>query len=124
NTQAQEIVATNDSMFVRIINHYKYPERYPGQNVYVTKVNLYHHLEKLNQMVHAQKFLLNETLTKADIAVFPFVRQVVQIAPAEFHIPSLKDLMLWLDYFLKHPLFEQIMAKHPVWQKDDTDILL
>lgn len=124
NRRGEEIIATNDSAFVKIIHHYKYPERYPDEDFQQTKINLHHHLERLNHMVRAQQFLLGNELTKVDIAVFPFVRQAVQIAPADFRIPSLNRLMSWLDFFLQHPIFEQIMAKHPTWHLGDSDILL
>lgn len=119
--KAQTIIRLNDTQLVGIAHRYKYCDKYPDVDFAVTEKNLYEHLEKFDHLIGDKQFFLGDTLTKADIAIFPFIRQIVQIAPEKFAQPSLKNLMRWLDSFLKHPIFSQVMAKYPVWRAGDEE---
>ncbi len=122
--RADEIVIDNDTKFVRLINYYKYPERYPEQDLKTSEKELMRYLEKIDERLKEHSFLLGPSMSYADIAVFPFVRQAVQISPEKFQTSSLARLLKWLDYFLMHPLFEQIMIKHRPWMPGDQEISL
>lgn len=122
--EAEILIANNDTAFVKLIHYYKYPERYPEQDTKHTQKKLFEHLGMLDQRLSVHAFLLGQTMTSVDIAIFPFVRQLVQIKPAAFHLPSLQHLLKWLDYFLNHPLFKSIMTNYPPWSPRDKKIVL
>jgi hypothetical protein len=55
-----------------------------------------------------------------DIALFPFVRQWMMVDENRFQQLDLKPLSAWLNFMIMSDLFNQAMAKYPVWR--DTEI--
>lgn len=121
--EAQALIQFNDTEFVKIAHRYKYRDKYPEADFHPNEQKLYQHLATLNHRLSSRSFLIADNITKADIAVFPFIRQVVQIAPEKFAMSSLQQLMQWLNNFLQLPLFEYIMFNHAVWVPGDSDVI-
>lgn len=120
---AQEMVRANDSDFVKILHRYKYRIRYPEHEFQPNEEKLYRSFAALDKKLNTHQFLLGDTITKADIALFPFVRQAVLIEPEKFARPSLKHVMRWLNYFLHDAHFVHAMTKYPVWLPGDADTI-
>ena len=58
--------------------------------------------------------------SKADIAIFPFIRQFAFVDKAWFDSADYPALQRWLNHFLQSDLFNQVMQKHTVWQQFET----
>lgn len=106
----------NDGSFKRLLDAYKYPERHPEYSVdhYFAKA-LESHLMPMNLALEQHQFLLDEYLSLADVALFPFIRQFYGVDPLRFEQHKFVGLKRWLDDFLESPLFLKVMEKHPVW---------
>lgn len=121
--KAHDAIRYNDTVFVKIIHRYKYRDLYPPETFSDNENKLYEHLESLDVELRSKPFLLADSLTRVDIAVFPFVRQVVQINREQFTHPSLARLMHWLDNFLHTPLFHHVMTSYKVWAPNDEPVI-
>jgi glutathione S-transferase len=72
---------------------------------------LHAHLQKLESVLAKQAFILGDTLSLADIHVFPFYRQL-QKAKLDFSTTyNYPATNAWLERIVKMPSFERVMAK-------------
>jgi glutathione S-transferase len=114
----------NDSTFKAALDRYKYFERYPEhpQNFYRAQGEVF--LQQLETRLCSKKFLLSDTLSSADAAIFPFVRQFAEVDKEWFAQSPYIALQLWLANFLHSNAFAAVMKKYPVWQLDNAPILM
>lgn len=123
NGRIQSLIDYNDTTFVKIIHKYKYRECYSKNELIENEVQLSQHLHKLDTLLKENTFLVSNRPSIADLALFPFVRQVFMVNPDDFQKLGLIHLTRWLHYFVKHPLFLPVMAKHPIWQPNQEPII-
>ena len=119
--KAQNLIEFNDRVFVRLIHKYKYRVRYPEDEYAVNKQALHEHMHVLNNALSHHTFLCSENISIADLALFPFIRQIFIVDSA--HTLRFGHLGRWLDYFVQHPCFSLAMTKYPVWQPHDEPII-
>ena len=107
----------NDGEFKGWLDKYKYADRFPeyAQSVYRQKGEPF--LQAIELALSKQIYLLGEQLTAADIAVFPFVRQFVNVDKAWFQQTGYPRLKAWLNGLLESPVFMEVMKNRPVWQR-------
>jgi glutathione S-transferase len=111
-----EWVAKNDGPFKKLLDQYKYPDRYPDIKLEETlsqAVALY--LGPINERLKANPYLLGPRVSLADIAIFPFVRQFVMVEPDWIDQAGLNFLKQWLNAHLESSLFLSVMQKYPTW---------
>jgi glutathione S-transferase len=72
-------------------------------------------LNKLEARLRQTKFLFNNAITLADIAIFPFVRQFAAVDSAWFETAPYPALQAWLTSLITSSLFESIMQKQPTF---------
>ncbi len=113
---AFSLVLENDSTFKRALDCYKYPERHPDQpqHFYRTQGEVW--LQKLEMRLSVTPYLLGDTMSIADAALLPFVRQFAAVDANWFASAPYPKLRDWLDRFTHSELFAQVMQKFPVWQ--------
>jgi glutathione S-transferase len=112
-----EWVEKNDGPFKKLLDQYKYPDRYPDISLEETlsqAMALF--LGPINQQLKANPYLLGPKLSLADIALFPFVRQFAMVHPDWLDQSGLLFLKQWLNERLESPLFIGVMQKNPTWQ--------
>jgi glutathione S-transferase len=121
---AKPLLNQNDSTFKASLDRYKYSERYPEhpQNFYRAQGEVF--LQKLESCLRSKKFLLSGTLSIADAAIFPFVRQFAEVDQEWFAHSPYPALRRWLDNWLISSEFAAVMKKYPVWQLGDAPILM
>lgn len=107
-----ELIAENDSSFKQALDRYKYPQRYPNEDCSDARDDGLVFLNKLNTQLISQPYLLGETLSYADIAIFPFVRQFANVDFGWFENSQLRGLQIWLDERVNSQLFKAIMEKN------------
>ena len=74
---------------------------------------------------NGQCWLIGSNETIADWSLWPFVRQYRLINPKKFELEEdLYYLKMWLNFFLEHKLYDQLMMKIEYWSKTDKDIIL
>lgn len=122
-THAEELIECNDQEFKYWLDRYKYFDRYPeaGQLEYRQKGEQF--LQQLEKLLAKNNFLLGKNPSKADLAIMPFVRQFAHVNREEFYQLPYQHLQKWLQFWLAHPVFEQIMKKYPPWQVGDKPSL-
>ena len=111
------LLRTNDGDFKRLLDRYKYPDRYPEdgrlrEDVRAQAVAAL--LTPLEIRLLAERYLGGATPCATDLAIFPFVRQFAAVEPDWFAAQPLPALQAWLADWLGSRLFEVCMTKQPV----------
>ena len=114
----EALIAENDGPFKQHLDHFKYPDRYPGEaGLGEREANRRRGLAILrqwNRELQPGGWLLGARPSLADLALLPFVRQFRLADPAAFDAePKLADLQAWLGRFLAGPELAAVMA--PGW---------
>ena len=115
HADAGALVAENDSSFKRALNAYKYPERHPTKTQTQHRVDGEVFLQKLENFLQKNHYLLSEKAGIADIAIFPFVRQFVAVDAAWFETAPYPKLRVWLNELVSSDLFTSVMEKQPTY---------
>ena len=116
------LVSENDNEFKAHLDHYKYADHHPEIDAQVSRTNAMQFLDKLEARLAAQPYLCGRSITLADIAIFPFVRQFSMVDATWFAEQPLPKLQHWLKGFLEGALFNSVMQKYAVWQAGDSPI--
>lgn len=109
---AGELIAENDGVFKWALDRYKYPQRYPDEDCSGAREKGVVFLKKLNALLLDGEYLLGACISYADIAIFPFVRQFVNVDPVWFACVSLRRVQRWLEILVNSLLFTTIMKKN------------
>lgn len=118
-----ELVAENDGSFKQALDRYKYADRYPEFPAEHYRAQGLEFLQKLEVRLITHRFLVSDSITLADMAIFPFIRQFAFVDKPWFDNSNLPQLHRWLDYLLATDLFTRVMTKYPVWQEDDAPVI-
>jgi glutathione S-transferase len=128
---AKQLIHTNDREFKIALDSYKYPNRFPEklQEDYRQQAEgflriLELQLQSRSQTDQAHSFLISDRQTLADIAIFPFVRQLAYVDIDWFLSSSYKHLQQWLKWHETSEMFEFVMQKFPVWTSEQEAIVI
>jgi glutathione S-transferase len=111
-----------DDDFKTHLDHYKYAERFPEESPVVYRQRGEQFLQRLEVLlVHSQSInhvwaLNGRYVSLADIAIFPFIRQFVQVDKQWFEQSPYTNLNAWLKQQLEAQYFAEIMKNRPVWE--------
>jgi glutathione S-transferase len=107
--EIMQLVDTCDIEFKPLLDRYKYFDRHPEfcQAEYRQQAEFY--LQLLDDRLAAHKYLIDEQICFADVAIFPFIRQFANTDKIWFAESSYKYLQRWLDTCISAKLFEAIM---------------
>jgi glutathione S-transferase len=121
---ATSLIIKNDTTFKVNLDRYKYPDHYPEhtQNHYRSQAELF--LQPLENHLRTTPYLLGDTLSIADVGIFPFIRQFADVDKDWFVHAPYPSLQHWLKDFLNSVCFDAVMKKYPPWQPDATPILM
>ncbi|CAJ0684819.1 hypothetical protein LMG18102_00278 [Ralstonia mannitolilytica] len=111
------LLRTNDGEFKRLLDRYKYPERYPNEAVPRETARaqaVEALLMPLESRLQHQRYLGGAQPCAADLAIFPFVRQFAAVQPDWFAGQPLPAVQAWLAGWLGSRLFAVCMTKQPV----------
>lgn len=121
------LIEANDGPFKTHLDRYKYPPRYPEEHGDLSPeaFSALHrqkgaqYLLNLEQRLAQHDYLLGSTLSMADFALAPFVRQFAHTDLDWFKAQDWPHLWQWLQGFLNSKPFAQVMHKYPTWQEQD-----
>lgn len=109
-------VHLNDGPFKALLDGYKYASRHTGRSAQDYRDEaLALMLTPLNTRLAARRFLLRESISLADMALLPLVRQFAACDKAWFENAPLSKLQGWLTQLTATPLFESVMSKNSPW---------
>lgn len=103
-----------------MIDLYKYGEH----RVWNKEVALIHqealstYLSKLEAHLSSRRYLVEDRLTLADIAVIPFIRQIMRTREGAFDFAPFPHIVSWAHTILEAPWFvTEVMKKYPLGGK-------
>lgn len=113
---AKQLVTTNDCEFKQALDRYKYANRFPERSpeFYRHQAEDFLQILELQLQQHAG-FLVSDRQTLADVAIFPFVRQMAYVDMEWFQSSCYKHLQKWLQWHESSALFVLVMQKTPVF---------
>jgi len=117
---AEALITANDGPFKHHLDRYKYASRYK-ENAARGDLDLSHrteaekYLQLLETKLENQPYLLGQSQSYADIAIFPFIRQFANTDTNWWNEAPYPNLRTWLTHHVESDLFTKIMAKHPLW---------
>ena len=113
---AQAWVAKNDGPFKKLLDQYKYPNRYPDlMPAQVLDNAIEVMLQPMESALELHPYLMGKKLSWVDIAIFPFIRQFSMVNPQQFEGLPFPKLKRWLADLLESNLFQSVMEKNPTW---------
>lgn len=118
-TEADALIDQNDNEFKYWLDRYKYADRHleRTQEEYRQRGEVF--LQQLEKQLKKHTYLLGDKVTVADIGIMPFVRQFAHVDREVFYGLPYPNLQCWLQDWLQHPLFLQVMTKFKPWEEGD-----
>jgi glutathione S-transferase len=110
-----DLIATNDGAFKQALDKYKYAIRFPENPPEIYRAQGEEFLQRLEILLQQNTHLCRNTISKADVAIFPFVRQFSMVDESWFESADYPSLKAWLNGLLNSQLFLGVMQKYPVW---------
>jgi len=112
--EMRELITLNDEKFKPQLDQYKYSDRHElSEENYRNQSEWF--LELLNNKLSKHNYLIYQTISFADIAIFPFIRQYAFVNKTWFDQTAYSHLQKWLENHIQSSLFQSIMHKHPLW---------
>lgn len=105
------LIEENDQVFKVDLDRYKYAIRYPEQPMEQYRAQGAAFLQRLEVLLEQTPYLAGDTLSLADIALAPFVRQFAHVDCDWFEQAPYPRLNAWLERFLASELFISVMTK-------------
>lgn len=110
---AQALIEENDNSFKIHLDRYKYAIRYPEQPMEHYRAQGAEFLQQLEHRLEHSPYLAGPTLSLADVALAPFVRQFAHVDRDWFAQTPYPRLQAWLERFLASELFIAVMTQRP-----------
>jgi glutathione S-transferase len=114
-TETNTLLEENDFVFKKHLDQYKYADRHPQQPQSIYRTRAENFLQQLEHRLGQQQHLVDQRLTFADVAIFPFVRQFAFVDKSWFDQAPYPLLQSWLCTLLGSALFLNVMTKYPTW---------
>ena len=105
------LIEENDQVFKVNLDRYKYAIRYPEQPMAHYRAQGEQFLQRLEDLLEQTPYLAGATLSLADVALAPFVRQFAHVDREWFEQAPYPRLNAWLHRFLASALLNSVMAK-------------
>jgi glutathione S-transferase len=112
---SKKLVLENDTSFKQALDGYKYPERHKRLTQQQHRAQGEVFLQKLENLLSKNNYLLEATPSLADIAIFPFIRQFAAVDSVWFEQCEYPKLRAWLKGWLESDLFKSVMTKNPTY---------
>lgn len=115
----ESLIATNDGPFKTDLDRFKYAERYEDSDPIAARDRAEQVVAHLDSRLRRHRFLTRESISFADVAIFPFVRQFARTDAAWFEGTAHAAVRDWLAAWDVHPLCVAVMAKVAPWRLTD-----
>ena len=117
------LIDENDFEFKIWLDKYKYAEHSPQQTADYYREQAEEFLFKLENRLHTTPYLFGQSISLADIAIFPFIRQFAAVNPTVFEKSPYPHLHRWLTRFNNSPLLQAVMEKYPLWLESGEEVI-
>ncbi len=109
------LIERNDFGFKPWLDKYKYADRHPENSVAYYREQCLACLQPLQETLAGQQFLVKNSMSLADVAIFPFIRQFNGVDPGLLGRAGLHAIASWLASMVDSALFAGVMQKYPLW---------
>lgn len=113
NPLTEQLLDENDRVFKVQLDRYKYAIRYPEYPMEHYRTQGENFLLRLETLLKQSPYLAGDSLSLADVALAPFVRQFAHVDRDWFTQAPYPHLRAWLEQFLASALFTSVMGKTP-----------
>lgn len=111
NPLIEQLLDENDRIFKVQLDRYKYAIRYPEYPMEHYRAQGASFLLRLETLLSHSPYLAGDSLSLADVALAPFVRQFAHVDRDWFTQAPYPHLRAWLERFLASELFTSVMGK-------------
>ena len=120
SAEIDDLIKKNDTLFKDSLDRYKYSNRYPENSMeyYRSQAEIY--LISLEKKLIASNYLLGDSISLADVAIFPFIRQFSLVDKVWFEASPYLNLRRWLNNFLDSKNFFAVMKKEDIWKQENN----
>ena len=118
-----EMININDTTFKKWLDRYKYHDRYPENSKEYYRENCNKILSLYENQLNVSKYLRRDTISIADIGIFPFIRQFANV-DYNWFISNYSKLTIWLEEISSSTLFVQIMKKYELWDNETKGVII
>lgn len=116
--EANALIDQNDHSFKAHLDRYKYADRYPEHPMEYYRSQGEVFLTGLEKRLTAGEYLFGNSISIADVAIFPFIRQFAFVDKDWFDCVPYPNLQRWLANFLESDTFLSVMEKHAIWSEE------
>ena len=102
---------------------YKHAKRFHLDTEIVLRSACEVYIQKLEDSLASQSYFFGESLSLADLAILPFVRQLANTDKKWFRETHYKNLSKWLSKQMGSILFTKAMRKYPLWNEGHEEFL-
>ena len=121
-TKIRTWLSYNDQCFKPWLDRYKYADRHPEHPEEYYRAQCERFLARLERRLALQPYLVGQSMTLADIGIFPFIRQMAAVNSQWFAQSDYRHLRAWLDGFLLSEHFATVMQKYPPWDATQESV--
>lgn len=107
--EMRRLVDTCDIEFKPLLDRYKYFDRHPEFSQVEYRQQAEFFLQQLNDRLAEHKYLMDEQMRFADVAIFPFIRQFANTDKIWFAESPYNHLQRWLENCINTAIFAAIM---------------
>lgn len=117
------LINTFDNDFKESLEKYKCAKRYRENNVVECRSLCENFIKILENRLSSHTFIMSDTESLVDIALFPFIRQFARVERQWYLQSPYPNVRQWLNSYLQSPMFTKVMAKYPLWV-DDHEVVI
>jgi len=112
NDLCQKLIFENDFHFKKNLDKYKYADRFPehSKEYYRSQCEIF--LNVLDEKLKFKLYLIEDRISIADIAIFPFIRQFRLVDENWFLNSKYDALKKWLNGLINSCMFKEVMKKN------------
>ena len=112
NDLCQKLIFENDFHFKKNLDKYKYADRFPehSKEYYRSQCEIF--LNALEEKLQFKLYLIEDRISIADIAIFPFIRQFRLVDENWFLNSKYDALKKWLNGLINSCMFKEVMKKN------------
>jgi len=107
----KKIIEINDGEFKEKLDLYKYTSHQESELKEKYRYYCEGFIKTLDLRLKNHDYLLSNNLGYLDIAIFPFIRQFINVDLNWFEDSSYENLKVWIEKISKSELFKKIMQK-------------
>ena len=115
--QQLDLIKLNDDKFKKWLDKYKYHVRFPEYPLEYYRRKCEKILDFHENRLKDKSFLFGATISLADVAIMPFIRQFSNVDIGYFN-NRFTFLSKWKQSLISLEIFSKMMKKFEVWEED------